>query len=243
MSEAARLRAIAAAAAAERWSLPAVDGPIVGGRRDSGAEGDSVERVLQAERKRGYDAGVAAGQAEIRRLTGELKARVQRLDSTLALLAKPLAEVDEQVQQQLVVLALAIGKQLARREIRANPGEVIALIRESIERLPPSARDVRIRLHPDDAAIVREHLSAPAAERAWTLVEDPTQARGGCLVRSESSQIDVRFESRVNAIVSSLIGDERNEQRAESEAGESGEAAEQPGAQDRGADPSASEGA
>ncbi len=242
MSEAARLRAIAAAAsaAAERWSLPAVDGPIVGGRRDSAAEGGSVERVLQAERKRGYDAGVAAGQAEIQRLTGELKARVQRLDSALALLAKPLAEVDEQVQQQLVVLALAIGKQLARREIRANPGDVIALIRETIERLPPSAREVRIRLHPDDAAIVREYLSAPAAERAWTLVEDPTQVRGGCLVRSESSQIDVRFESRVNAIVSSLIGDERNEQRAESEADEGGEAAERPGGQDSGADPSAS---
>ncbi len=234
MSEAARLRAMAAAAGAavERWSLPSVDGPIVGGRRDLTAENDSAERVSQAERKRGYDAGVAAGQAEAQRLTGELKARVQRLDSALALLAKPLAEMDEQVHGQLVALALAIGKQLARREIKTSPGEIIALIRETIERLPPSAREVRIRLHPDDAAIVREHLSPPTAERAWTLVEDPTQARGGCLVRTESSQIDLRFESRVNAIVSSLMGDERDGQRAAREAG----------TQDGGADPDASAG-
>lgn len=222
MSEAARLRAIAAAAAAavERWPLPAVDGPVVGARRDSSAEGDPVERALQAERARGYEAGLAAGRAEMQRLTAELRARVQRLDSMLALLAEPLAEVDEEVQQQLVALALAIAKQLARRAIKASPGEIIALIRESIGRLPSSAREVRIHLHPEDAAVVREHLSAPGTERAWTLVEDPTQSRGGCLVRTESSQIDLRFESRVNAIVSSLMGDERGARRADPLGGE-----------------------
>jgi flagellar assembly protein FliH len=41
------------------------------------------------------------------------------------------------------------------------------------------------------------------------VVEDPTLTRGGCLVRSENSQIDARFESRVNAMVSSMLGEER----------------------------------
>jgi flagellar assembly protein FliH len=210
MSEAGRLRALAAASAAERWSLPAVEGPIVGQRRDSGGvENDGGERASQAGRDRGFEAGMAAGRAEIQRLTGEIKVHVRRLDSVLAALAKPLAELDAEAQQQLLLLALAIGKQLARREIKANPDEIIALIRESIGRLPASAREVRIHLHPQDAALVREHLAAPADERAWTLVEDPTQARGGCLLRTESSQIDQRLETRVNAIVGSLMGDER----------------------------------
>ncbi len=248
MSEAARPRATAAAAAtAERWSLPVVNGPIIGARRDSGAAGDSADRAMQAERARGFEAGMAAGQAEIQRLTAELRARIQRLESVLALLAKPLCEVDDQVQQQLALLALAIGKQLARREIKASPGEIIALIRESIGRLPPAARDVRIHLHPEDAALVREHLSSPAAERAWTLVEDPTQSRGGCLVRTETSQIDLRFESRVNAIVSTLIGDERDAQR-EAQVGDpvggggGNPPAEQPDAEGGGADAGASVG-
>lgn len=210
MSEAGRLRALAAASTAERWSLPVVEGPIIGERRDGGSvETDGGERATQAGRDRGYEAGMAAGRAEIQRLTGELKVHARRLDSVLAALAKPLAELDDEAQQQLLLLALAIGKQLARREIKANPEEIIALIRESIGRLPTSAREVRIHLHPQDAALVREHLSAPAAERAWTLVEDPTQSRGGCLLRTETSQIDQRLETRVNAIVGSLMGDER----------------------------------
>jgi flagellar assembly protein FliH len=147
---------------------------------------------------------------------------VQRLDALLGAAAKPLQDIDEAVQRQLLVLALAIGKHLARREIRTNSGDIIALIRECVERLPAPARDVRIRLHPDDAAIVREHLAQPAAERAWTLVEDPMLTRGGCLVLTESSRIDQRFESRVNAIVSGLLGDERAAERSEAGAGEPG---------------------
>jgi len=224
MYEAGRLRAIAAAAAAaaERWSLPAVDGPIVGERREAGAGSERAQRAREAEHALGYDEGLAAGKAESQRLTAELRARVQRLDGLLLALAKPLEDVDDAVQQQLLVLALAIGKQLARREIRANPGEIIAIIRECVGRLPSPVRDVRIRLHPDDAAIVREHLSQPAVERAWTLVEDPTQSRGGCLVLSESSRIDQRFESRVNAIVSGLLGDERSADRSDADAAEVG---------------------
>ncbi|HTX23758.1 MAG TPA: flagellar assembly protein FliH [Steroidobacteraceae bacterium] len=210
MSEAGRLRAIAAAAAAaaERWSLPAVEGPIIGERLDRSDPG------IQAERTRGYETGLAAGRAEAQRLTAELQTRVKRLDSLLTTLAKPLAELDEDVLKQLVALALCVGQQLARREIRTNPGEIIGLIRESVGRLPGSAREVRVHLHPEDAALVREQLSVPATAGVWTLVEDPTQARGGCLVRAESSQIDARFESRVHAIVSALLGDERGGERA-----------------------------
>jgi flagellar assembly protein FliH len=219
MSEAARLRAIAAAAAAaaERWSLPAVEGPIVGGRRPQSTSPEQAARALEAERIRGYEAGLAAGRAEIERLQAELDARVKRLDSVLALLARPLASLDEEVQRQLTLLALAVGRQLARRELKAAPEEIIALIRESLGRLPAAARDVRVHLHPEDAAIVRERLAAPASERVWSVVEDPTLARGGCLVRTDASQIDARIESRINAIVASLLGDEREGARVPAE--------------------------
>ncbi|MGH8148679.1 MAG: FliH/SctL family protein [Steroidobacteraceae bacterium] len=220
MSEAGRPRATAAAAA-ERWSLPAVEGPILGAYpNDGGGPGaranvEQRESVRQAERTRGYEAGLTAGRAEMQRLTEELKARVQRLDALLGGLAKPLAQFDEAVERQLLLLALAIGKQLARRALNSGSGEIIALIRESVARLPAPARDVRVHLHPEDAALVREHLSEPAAERAWTLLEDPAQSRGGCLVLTESSRIDQRFESRVNAVVCGLMGDERATARTE----------------------------
>ncbi len=55
------------------------------------------------------------------------------------------------------------------------------------------------------------------------MVEDPTLARGGCLVRTENSQIDARLESRVNAIVGSMLGEERASARLSEAADASGE--------------------
>jgi flagellar assembly protein FliH len=213
-------------AVAERWSLPAVDGPIIGMRRASAARARDADAARasdaarQAEMDRGYETGVAAGRAELKQQTDALAATVARLDEILNRLCQPLPQLEVEVEQQLVLLALAVGKQLARRELKADPGQIAALIREAVGRLPAAAREVRVYLHPEDAAAVAERLATAGQERAWSVVEDPTLTRGGCLVRSENSQIDARLESRVNAMVSSMLGEERASARLLDAAGE-----------------------
>jgi flagellar assembly protein FliH len=197
----------------ERWSLPAVEGPLANNARDERARAAADQRAGQ-EGVRGYEAGVARAQGEMQGRVAELNTRVQRLDSILQLLAQPLRALDEQIEKQLLELTFAVGKQLARRELSAAPTQVVAILRECLEQLPVAARDVRVHLHPEDAAIVRERLAAPSAERAWSLVEDPTLARGGCLVRSDNSQIDARFESRVHAVLAAALGEQRAPERA-----------------------------
>jgi len=195
------------AMAAERWALPSVEGPIIGARRSG------EDRHSKAEHARGYEAGLATAQAEMEARVAEANALVKRLDTLCAMLARPLEELDGEVQEQLTLLALAVGKQLARRELKADPTQVVAIIREAVARLPVAARDIRVHLHPQDAAVVRERLATPTVERAWTIVEDPTLTRGGCLVRTETSQVDARLDSRVNAIVTALLGEERSAER------------------------------
>ena len=197
----------------ERWSLPVVEGPLASNARDERARAAADKRAGQ-EAVRGYEAGVARAQGELQTRSADLNARVQRLDGILKLLAQPLRALDEEIEKQLLELAFAVGKQLARRELSAAPAQVVAILRECLEQLPVAARDVRVHLHPEDAAIVRERLAAPSAERAWTLVEDPTLARGGCLVRSDTSQIDARFESRVHAVLAAALGEQRAPERA-----------------------------
>ena len=192
------------------WTVPQVEGPVVGQRRI--ADLNLLEREAWEQ---GFTAGRAAGRAqalaEQEALTQELRARVQRLESVLNLQARPLAELDEIVLRQLAALAGAIARQLVRRELRTQPEQIIAVIRETVALLPAAAREVRIHLHPEDAALVRERLVEPAAERAWTLVEDPVITRGGCRISSEHSSIDAQVETRLGAAIAAVLGDERNQ--------------------------------
>ncbi len=195
----------------QRWSMPAVSGPTVGGRRKPTV--DQLQSLEEAAYKeafaQGRDAGILAGRKELEAKLQDANQCVAKLDSALALLAKPLAELDAQVEQQLAALATMIARQLVRRELKTEPGQIIAVIRETVGLLPAASRDVRIHLHPEDAAIVRERLTMPANERAWTLVEDPVMSRGGCVIRSDSSTIDARLETRLGTVISAVLGDER----------------------------------
>ena len=196
----------------ERWRLPEVEGPIIGRsreeRRSSAAE-ESVRLALQDAEARGYEAGIARARSETSARLRDLEERVMRLDAALQLLARPLEQLDADIEAELARLALGVGKQLARRELRIEPAQVIGILRESLALLPAAAREVRVHLHPEDAATVREHLTAPASGRAWTMVEDPTLSRGGCIVHSDCSRIDARLESRIAAVAASALGDER----------------------------------
>jgi flagellar assembly protein FliH len=158
--------------------------------------------------------GAAAGRAEFDARTAELNTRIARLDSILSVLGKPLSEMDAQVEKQLVTLALTVAKHLVRRELRIEPTQIIAIIRETVALLPAAARDVRVHLHPDDAALVNERLAKPQAERAWTVIEDPVMGRGGCRVTTDTALIDARLETRLGAVISQVLGSERGEQRA-----------------------------
>ncbi|MBX5459649.1 MAG: flagellar assembly protein FliH [Steroidobacteraceae bacterium] len=207
------------AATIQRWALPQVDGPIVG-RRMTEAELRAAERENHARGyEEGYEEGLAAARAEVNTRLAQLDARIKRLDSILNLLARPLEQLDSDVEKQLTLLALTVGKQLVRRELRTDPAQVIGVIRETVGRLPAAARDIRVHLHPEDAAVVREHLATPSSDRAWSIVEDPALTRGGCVVRTDTSQIDARLESRVNALVAAAFGDERAASRTNDASG------------------------
>jgi flagellar assembly protein FliH len=210
-------RKFSAASVIERWSLPLVEGNVIGqpvDERKAAAAAEAIARVAREQSEaRGYDAGMAKAKTEMQGRIAELEAHVQRLDSVLQFIARPLQELDAEVEKTLLQLTLAVGKQLARRELRIDPAQVIAIIRESLQELPIAAREIRVHLHPEDAAIVRERLTPPANERAWTIVEDPTMSRGGCVVRTETSRIDARLESRINAVMVNALGDERSPER------------------------------
>jgi flagellar assembly protein FliH len=195
-----------------RWDLPAVSGRSIQARRP----GKTVSEIEDVERRayeeafaKGREAGLAAAKVESDKQLKTLKTQVERMEAAIGQLAQPLAQVDAEVEQQLLTLALTIARQLVRRELKADPAQVIAIVRETVALLPAAARDVRVHLHPEDAAVVRERLAAPTADRAWTMVEDPVMTRGGCKVTTDTAVIDARVETRLNEVIAAMLGEER----------------------------------
>ncbi len=186
----------------ERWQAPAIDG--------SGGRGFLTAERLQALQKAAYDEAYEAGHRDGLK-AGEAAAaeRAARLDKLLTALARPFEALDEAVEQTLVDLSITIAKQLFRREIQIDPGHVVGVVRDTVPLLPAASRDVEVHLHPDDAALVREALSEGGDDVAWSIVEDPLLSRGGLKVSSEHSHIDARAETRFQALVDAIAGDER----------------------------------
>lgn len=195
------------------WEAPSIAGPRANRRTKlTLSELEDIERIAWDEAyAKGEAAGLAAGEVEIRKRLAE----VQHIESIFTALARPLAELDQEVEQQLVTLTFAIAKQVLRRELRIEPSQIIAIVRDTVSLLPLAQRNIRVHLHPQDAALVRERLAEPQAEQAWSIVEDPIMSRGGCRVSSDSSQIDARLETRIAAVLTQLMGDERNDAQRE----------------------------
>ncbi|MET0658247.1 MAG: flagellar assembly protein FliH [Steroidobacteraceae bacterium] len=198
--------------AASAWSMPAVDGPSVVSRQQKPtvSQLEQIERAAYEEAyAKGHAAGLAAAQAEEQMKLSQLTQKLARVDGILNTLARPLAEMDTEVERELLALASTLAKHLVRRELKIDPAQIVGVIRETVALLPVATRDVRVHLHPEDATLVREKLAAPQAERAWTIVEDPVLTRGGCRVTTDTAQIDARVESRLGAVMSAMLGDER----------------------------------
>lgn len=188
--------------AAVRWDVPAIDGSDGKGYMTAGRLQDLQKVAYDEAWEKGHEEGLAAGETELRE-------RADRLDALLNALSRPFDELDETVEKQLVELAMAVAKQLFRREIGREPSHVIGVVREAIRLLPIASRNVQVHLHPDDAALVRDSLSPAEGELAWTIIEDPLATRGGCNVTTENSHIDATAESRLQAVIRSICNDER----------------------------------
>jgi flagellar assembly protein FliH len=171
-----------------------------------------LEEIQKQAREEGFQRGLREGREAGAR---EFLEHIRHLDQLVQALDKPFTQLDEAVEEQLAQLAMLVAKQLVRRELKTEPDQVIGVVREALAVLPLSARDVRLALHPEDAAMVREALSLEAGAHAITLVDDPVQSRGGCRVIAEASQVDATVESRLNAVIANVLGGLRSSDSVE----------------------------
>jgi len=194
----------------ETWSIPAVKdgaddtpGAAIASRYMTA---DQLEKIQQQAYDEAFQQGLQQGRQQAQ---AELGQSVSSINSVLNSLAKPLQEVSEQVENELVDLCIAMLKQLVRRELKLDPGQVVAVVREALTALPGSSRNIQVRLNPADIAIVKQALGASEDAQGWRAIDDPVIARGGCRVTTETSNIDNTVDAKIAQLIAQVFGGQR----------------------------------
>ncbi len=189
-----------------RWQIPDVGGPA--GTVCKGVT-KPTDKEIEIRRQKGYDEGLVKGKLEgVMAGQASLKQQAKDLAQIARQLSKPLVELDDEVVNELVILAMTIARHMVRREIKMNPGEIVAVVREAAALLPSSSRTIKIFLHPEDTVLLKKSLSI-TEQGSWELVDDPVLTRGGCRLATENAKLDASIETRLAAVVAELMGGQR----------------------------------
>jgi flagellar assembly protein FliH len=163
---------------------------------------EEIQQIIDSARAEGYARGhaegLASGQAEIRRI-------IAQMEGILDAFTRPLARLDAEVGDALADLAVRIAGALLRRSYSADPTLLAALVQEALDMAGAESRQLELRLHPDDIAMLEPYL--PAQERV-RLVPDLTLARGDLRVHADSVRIDGSLAARLDAALQSIVARE-----------------------------------
>lgn len=171
-------------------------------------EAELVRLRLQAQQageteghRQGYAQGQAEGHAAAMAAVHEQADQLRAL--TLALPAA-LRSAEREVADDLLALALDIARQVLGQALAADPQVILPLVRELLQAEPALTGAPQLVLHPDDAALVKEHLADDLQTAGWRIRVDANSQRGGCRVTAASGEQDATLGARWDRVTARL---------------------------------------
>ena len=146
---------------------------------------------------RGQTEGHAAGRAGVETQAEQLRALAQALPAALRLMQASVAD-------DLLALAMDIARQVLGQALTAEPQALLPLVHELLQAEPALTGAPQLLLHPDDAALVKEHLADELKNAGWRIRADTHITRGGCRVTASSGERDASLETRWERVTATL---------------------------------------
>jgi flagellar assembly protein FliH len=171
---------------------------------------DEFEERVKAEFKAGFDEGRRQTEKHLR---GELEAKLaetqRHLHELLSRLQPELERFRLSAEKQVVKLALAVAERIVKREVAVDNELIVRQIGEAVKRIVGIER-MKIRVNPKDEALVRDYrtsiLASTDAVRELAIEADETIARGGCIIESDSGNVDALIATQLERIEAALLG-------------------------------------
>lgn len=181
-------------------------------------EGDGmIQRSLEREYRRGHDDGFKEAERILRadfeaRVSDERKKTtlkvIVQLESLMENIRNEFSNLQQKSEEIVIRFTLAIAEQILRREVILDDAVVLQQIKEGLRRVL-GVDHIKVRVNPIDEAMVREHRAAVASGsdslRDMLIEADEKVERGGCILESDSGNVDVRISTQLKRIEAALL--------------------------------------
>jgi flagellar assembly protein FliH len=146
--------------------------------------------------QQGFEEGQAAGRHEAGQ---QLQAAYERLARTIEELSGLRARFRHEAEEDVVALSLAIARRILHRELTMAPEALLGLVKAALEKI--EMREVHsVRLRPEDASLVQQHLEKMGLPRPVEVIADPGLARGSAIFDSTRGALDASVETQLAEI-------------------------------------------
>lgn len=177
---------------------------------------EQAEKIQQEAQQSGYQAGYAQGYAD-----GEAAARqhlTQQADAERTALREEISafiahieaerrKVWQELEPQIIGLVFDLARKVIKQEVEVNREVALAMVRNALRRAADSTA-LRIRVHPEDLETVRaarqELLALLDGVPHVEIVADRRVGAGGCIVETDSGNIDARIETQLDTVADVL---------------------------------------
>ncbi len=160
---------------------------------------------LHAARQSGYQDGYRDGLTALEQFKQSFAAQITaQIGQLTQSYGQELDALQQDMARALAVSATHLARQIVRSEIAAQPQLVAAVAQEALDTLLMSARQITVRVHPQDHPLVAQGAAEVLAARGARLLADTSIARGGCLVESDIGVVDASVAARWKRAVAAL---------------------------------------
>lgn len=173
-----------------------------------GAVPRSVEesnRLREKARADGYEAGLAEGrQAALEEGRKASQQAVARLADLAQAFELQLHATQATVAEHVLALAMDVAKAVLKTQLHVQPETGLDLVREMLQQLPAGPGATTVRVHPEDARLIHDHLGEQISAAGWRVVADASVSCGGCLLDSDTAHVDATIETRWRRVAQAL---------------------------------------
>jgi len=171
----------------------------------------AAEREEQAYRKglvEGKQQGLNDGQQKGFELASrKIEPLITAVHQAVLKLTAIREETYQQIESEVVELALAIARKVICREVSTDKETVVCVAREALAKVDDPGK-IKIKMNPGDLQFINEtkyQLSKMIADaNSVTLEAEESIQSGGCVIETDLGEIDARIEKQLQAVEESF---------------------------------------